>query len=93
MGHISITTYVDCSWISNEYCRNGGTVGDNKKFTFYFVKTTNLLCKNHCNVTSLHLCSFYTAIVFTLFNPLATNATIVALVLKNEITYYEIMHS
>jgi len=26
-------------------------------------------------------------------NPLATNATIVALVLKNEITYYEITHS
>ena len=28
-----------------------------------------------------------------LLNPLATNATIVALVLKNEITYYEITHS
>ena len=27
------------------------------------------------------------------FNPLATNATLVTLVLKNEITYYEITHS
>ena len=34
------------------------TVRDNEKFTFCFVKTIKLLCKNHCNAISLHCVAF-----------------------------------